>query len=40
VDVNLNEKYAILTSEVNLEDAIIKFTIEDEGYKVVSIDLL
>ena len=40
VDVNLEDKIAIVDSEVKLKDEDIKFAIDDAGYEVVGIEEL
>lgn len=40
VEVNLSKKYAILSMDCDVADVFIKYSLEDAGYKVVSIDVL
>jgi copper ion binding protein len=40
VDVNLEEKYAVLEANVDVKDEQIKFAVDDAGYDVVGIEVL
>ncbi|MBM7869152.1 copper ion binding protein [Clostridium pascui] len=40
VDVNLDDKTAIIEASIEVKDEDIKFAIEDAGYEVVGIEVL
>ena len=40
VEVNFIKEYAILSMDSEVADVFIKYSLEDAGYKVVSIDVL